>query len=374
MVQKQSASSGGWGVIRTLLVGGGFTAVVVVLLLWLAGTFSPKIGPTAAHRAVAAGRPVPDAARLVEVRVLRTPTMETAVGTIEAVHETQLGSKLLAKVVAVNVVAGQAVSRGEVLIQLDDEDLRAQLRQAEAGARAAQAHLGQAQIDYDRIKRLYDTANASKVEFDRAQTALEAATAELERAAQARAEAETRLAYATISSPFDGRVIEKHVEEGDMVRPGHALVSLFDPTRMQLVASVRESLTQRLAVGQSIGVRVDALGKACQGEISEIVPEAETSSRTFQVKVTGPCPAGVYTGMFGRLLIPLDEEEVVVIPRAAVRRVGQLDIVDVAEEAEDGAVLRRRVVQLGRGFGEDIQVLSGLQAGERVAVLHSQGA
>ena len=68
--------------------------------------------------------------------------------------------------------------------------------------------------------------------------------------------------------------------------------------------------------------------------------------------------------MFGRLLIPLDQEKVLVIPHAAVRRVGQLQIVDVA----DGAVLRRRIVQLGRSFGDDVEVLAGVRAGERVAV------
>jgi multidrug efflux pump subunit AcrA (membrane-fusion protein) len=80
--------------------------------------------------------------------------------------------------------------------------------------------------------------------------------------------------------------------------------------------------------------------------------------------------------MFGRLLIPLDEEEVLVIPQAAVRRVGQLDIVEVAEGAEAAGgssvsappMLRRRVVQLGRQFGDQVQVLSGLRVGEKVAL------
>jgi multidrug efflux pump subunit AcrA (membrane-fusion protein) len=108
--------------------------------------------------------------------------------------------------------------------------------------------------------------------------------------------------------------------------------------------------------------------------VSEIVPEAQSASRTFAVKVTGPCPPGVYSGMFGRLLIPLGDEDVLVIPRAAVRRVGQLDIVDVAEPAggaPDGKgrlVLRRRIVQLGRDFDDQVQVLSGLRVDEQVAL------
>jgi len=162
---------------------------------------------------------------------------------------------------------------------------------------------------------------------------------------------------------MSGIIVDKQVEAGDTVAPGQVLLTLFDPTRMQLIASVRESLTQRLEVGQTIGVRVDAIDKTCEGQISEIVPEAEAASRSFQVKVTGPCPPGIYSGMFGRLLIPLDEQEVLVIPATAVRQVGQLHLVDVAEDD----VLRRRTVQVGRLFGDDVEILSGLRAGERVA-------
>ena len=94
------------------------------------------------------------------------------------------------------------------------------------------------------------------------------------------------------------------------------------------------------------------------------MPEADAESRTFAVKVTGPCPPGVYAGMFGRLTIPLDAMEVLVVPADAVRRVGQLDIVDVAAEG----TLSRRAVRLGRRIEGRVEVLSGLREGERVAV------
>jgi hypothetical protein len=111
-------------------------------------------------------------------------------------------------------------------------------------------------------------------------------------------------------------------------------------------------------------VQIDSFNKQCLGTISEIVPEAESSSRAFQVKVTGPCPDGMYSGMFGRILIPLDEKQVLVIPRQAVQTVGQLDLVDVATQ---GAV-SRRAVRLGQTIGQDVEVLSGLREGEQVQV------
>jgi len=358
------------GLVLRIAAAAGFAVAVVLLMLWLAGHFHPKV--TDQMPAVAAGAATRPAEGLstVPVRLRTVPRIESAVGTIRATHEAAVASKVLARVVEVNVQAGQRVEKNQVLVRLDDADLRARLEQTRAAVEAARARRDRAQIDYDRIKRLYEQAAASKTEYDQATIALRAAEAELERARHAQREAETILDYATIRSPFDGVVIDKLVEPGDTVRPGQVLLRLYDPSRMQLVARVRESLTRRLAVGQTIGVSIDALHLQCEGRISEIVPEAEAASRTFSVKVTGPCPPGVYSGMFGRLQIPLDPEQVLVIPRNAVRRVGQLDLVDVVT----GGRVQRRAVQLGRHFDNDVEVLSGLRAGERVVVPQSTDA
>jgi RND family efflux transporter MFP subunit len=348
--------------IGSILKAAGFTlvmlAAVVGLMMWLMGYFHPKVS----RGGQAARRPV-DAAQLVSVRSIRVPVHESAVGTVRPVHEAALAAKILARVVAVNMTAGKPVTKGDVLVVLDDEDLKARQQQAAAALESARAARDQAKVEYDRVQALIKDNAAAAIEVERTTTALRSAEAESSRAEQLLKEADTVLAYAKITSPFTGIVVDKRVNVGDTARPGDVLATLYDPTHMQLVARVRESLTYRLKVGQSIPVEVAAVGHPCQGEVSEIVPEAQTASRSFEVKVTGPCPPGVYAGMFGRLLIPLDEEEVVVIPRRVVERVGQLDMVDVA----DGTVLRRRVVQLGRELGEDVQVLSGLKAGELVA-------
>lgn len=346
------------------LVALGLVAGVVVIMMWLMGVFHPKIGSDPA--AVAdrpAGRPVGDVS-LAEAHFIRVPAVETAVGTIRAVHESSVASKILARVVAVHIRAGDRVEKGQVLIELDDADIRARRDQSVAALTAARAALNQARIEHDRIQRLFDDNAASRIELDRVVTALESAEAEVRRAEHLREEAETILDHATIRAPLDGVVIEKHVEVGDTARPGDVLANLYDPTRMQLVARVRESLAHRLEVNGTVRVHIDAIDFTCDGLVSEIVPEAEAISRTFSVKVTGPCPPGVYSGMFGRLMIPLDEEELLVIPEAAVRRVGQLDMVEVA----DGDVLVRRAVQLGRHIEGQVEVLAGLRPGERVAL------
>jgi RND family efflux transporter MFP subunit len=274
-----------------------------------------------------------------------------------------VASKLLARIIEAPIRAGDQVQRGDLLVRFDDSELQARLSQAEAAVEAARARKESARISFEGVRSAFERQAASQNEVDRQRAALSAAEADFQQARQALREATTVLDEATVEAPIDGVIIDKQVEVGDTVIPGQVLLTLFDPTRMQLVATVRESLTERLSVGQSVSVTVEALGKSCPGTVSEIVPEAETASRAFTVKVTGPCPSGVYSGMFGRLLVPLDDEAVVLIPAAAVRRVGQLDVVEVAHDD----VLRRRVVELGRTFGDEVEVLSGLRPGERIA-------
>ena len=338
-----------------------FTAVVVIPILWLAGKFSPKVPM---DPAVSPATQSDVAGRVVPVRVIIRPLSESAVGTIRAVHKTTIGSKLLSRVVEVNLKAGGKVRKGDILIRLDDSDLRARLQQANAAVASAEAVRTQAIADERRYAQLVKSRTISREEYDRVVATLQSAEANLRRAQAAVRETQATLDWATIRSPINGVVIDKKVHTGDMVTPGQQLVTLFDPTQMQLVASVRESLAHELQLGQSIDVQIKGLRKRCSGKISEIVPEAQSASRSFQVKVTGPCPPGIYTGMFGRIFIPLADEQVLVIPRRAVQSVGQLQLVDVFDDGKAA----RRAIRTGRTFGDDIEVLSGLHKGEQVVL------
>jgi membrane fusion protein (multidrug efflux system) len=354
-----------WGSRAAILLV--FAVGVTVLLLWLAGKFAPKVSMQV-ERVWASEEAT--SGNVAEARQMRLPLVESAVGTIRPVHETTIGAKLLARVVEVNLKAGQVVKSGDVLMRLDDTDLRAKRRQAEAVLNAAEAALIQAESDANRSTSLLKSNAVSRQEHERAFTAVRSAEAELCRAKESINEIQATLDWATIRSPIGGIVIDKKIDVGDMVTPGQMLATLFDPKQMQLVASVRESLAHRLKVGQPIEVQIESFHKQGIGTISEIVPEAEPSSRAVQVKVTGPCPDGIYSGMFARILIPLDEEQVLVIPHQAVQSVGQLDLVSVATH---GAV-SRRAVRLGRTIGADVEVLSGLREGEWVQMPVNTGS
>ncbi|MFO0866187.1 MAG: efflux RND transporter periplasmic adaptor subunit [Gemmataceae bacterium] len=363
--QAPSPTRGNAWIGKTLFIGA--TIVVLTLaLMFLAGVFHRKI-PSEPH---GRAKVDPTSLNLAEIRSIRRPRYETAVGTIRAVHEAGVASRVLARVVEVNVKAGQPVQQGDVLFRLDDADLQARFKQAEAALTAAKANREQAASEMNRAQSLWLSKAIAASEYDRAGTTLRTADAELARATQGVQESQALLSYATIKSPMAGIIVDKKAEVGDTAVPGQVLATVYNPGKMQLVASVRESLALRLKVGQKVPGRLESLDQECEATISEIVPEAQSSSRSFIVKATGPCPSGVYSGMFGRLSIPLDEEEIIVVPAGAVQRVGQLEMIRVFQ---DGQVMRRSI-RTGRLLGEQIEVLAGARPGEKLVVgSHEEG-
>ena len=336
------------------------TAVVTLMLLFLAGVFHSKVP----SESVAEVTRSAEGLKTVAARLLKRTRYETAVGTVKPVHESSVASKLLAKVTETDVIAGQTVSQGDILVKLDDSDLQSRLKQAEAALTSVEVNRDQAATEFARAKKLQEKNAISKADFDRAESTSKGAESAVEQAKHAVHETQIMLDYATIRSPMNGTIVDKRVEVGDTVGPGQVLLTLFDPTHMQMVASVRESLAMNLKPGQLLPTRLDSLDIDCEATISELVPEADVGSRSFTVKVTGPCPAGAYSGMFGRLKLPLEDEHVLVVPKSAIRRIGQLTMVDVVRDN----VVHRRNVRIGRTLDGDMEILSGLSIGELVVV------
>jgi len=331
-----------------------------LLLALLAGVFHPKV----TGDGVEVGREVPTSGEVVTAVRIRRPRFESAVGAIEPIHKSSVAAKILAKVLEVNATAGQRVDAGDVLVRLDDQDLQSRLRQAEAQSDVATAEAKQARADFGRAQRLLEENAISQSEYETAATAVQTRDAELQRAARAIDESKVMLDYATLRAPYNGVVVDKQVQQGDTVIPGQTLLTLYDPDHMQLVANVRESLANKLQIGQVVAAKLESMDEQCSATVREVVPQADLGSRSFQVKVSGPCPPGIYSGMFGRILLPLEDEELTVIPVAAVRQIGQLTVVEVVELGE----LVRRNVQLGRTIDEGAEVLAGIQPGEQVWV------
>lgn len=342
--------------------------LMATLLAWLMGAFRHRLAPVSAP-AIAIWH-VDAAAPRYKVALASVPRTETAVGSIRAVHETQVAARLLGRIRVLTIErAGQMVQQGEVLAELESADLTATVEQARAARKAAQAQRDRLQLDLSRTRELVTSGVASQARLDQDQAAFAAAQAELERAEQVLTGAESALGFATVRAPIGGIVVDKKVSLGDVVLPGQVLCTLYDPTRLQLVASVREELAGRLTVGQDVDVTLDALGKSCRGTVSEVVPQAQARTRSFEVKVTGPCQPGAVTGMFGRLHVPLGTRDELRVPARALVSVGQLDFVYVAGA---GDTVARRYVRLGRRSEAEaqaeaqVEVLAGLEPGEVV--------
>jgi RND family efflux transporter MFP subunit len=340
---------------------GGAVAVLIILILWMAGVFSGKIPPGVAEvemQVAPADAPVALVARTV------IPVIEEAAGTVQAERRTLISSRIVAAIRELRVAAGAQAEAGDVLIVLDDRELVARAAEARRAAEAAAAARARIEADFRRAQELLRTGVVSRSEFDQAESAFKVADADLERARQALQAAEVALSYTEIRAPVSGRVVDRLADPGDTALPGQPLLALYDPSALRIEVPVRESLVTQLKVGDRLQVRLGGDPSAIDGTVDEIVPQAEAGSRTFLVKVGLPKRNGIYTGMFGRVLIPAGQRERILVPQASVRRVGQLAFVDVV--ARDRAVARR-LVTLGPTVPPDrLEVLSGLRAGETV--------
>jgi RND family efflux transporter MFP subunit len=351
----------GRGRFSTLLRVGLSVTTIVILMFWILGAFR--------RGAIRAGKqpaPVESLAGLAtqKAAIQAIPSVIEAVGTVQAEQLAAVTSRVVANIVEMRVSAGQPVSGGDVLVALDDRELRHRLEQARDAVQSAEATLAQAQSDYKRDQPLFDQQVIPAYDFEHTQTNLKTAEANLHRLQQAEREAEVNLSYATIRSPFTGMVVDRLANQGDLAAPGKPLLTMYEQGRLWLEANVPEELMDRVHLGQVLPLRIDAVGRPMQGRVVEIVPSSDPSSRTVRVRARLSETREIVPGMFGRLLLPMQPERVLTVPATALIRAGQLTMVDVVSDGR----LQRRTVQLGRVIGNQFEVLSGLAAGETVVL------
>jgi RND family efflux transporter MFP subunit len=270
----------------------------------------------------------------------------------------------LARIEDVRVRAGDDVKEGDVLVVLDGRDLAARASEAEQALTASESELALARKERARIESLFAQGVATRRDVDRAVSADQVASAEVQRAQQRLRDTRVGLSNAELRSPGSGRVVDRLAEPGDTAAPGTPLLRIYDPGVLRLEAPVRESLARFLSVGQSLPVYVEAIQESLDGVVEEIVPYAEPGARSFLVKVRLPPQNLLFPGMFGRVEIPAGEGRRVLVPAAGVQRIGQLELVDVA--TADGRLERRLVTTAESDAEGKLEVLSGLAAGERV--------
>jgi RND family efflux transporter MFP subunit len=306
------------------------------------------------------------------------PDYIEATGSVRAAQSAQLASQVMGTITRVNVHEGDRVHRGQVLIAIDEAQPRAAYQSATAGLQASQQAIAAADADYtlaestmQRYQVLYDKKSVSPHEYDEVKAKLVAAKARRDAAhansAQAEAnvaEANTAVGFTRIRAPFDGLVTAKLVDAGAMAAPGIPLLVVEDPSRFRLEAVVDESQVAAVQLGASVPVVLDSLGtQTITGKVVQIVPAADPTTRTFTVKIDLPANPQIRSGLFGRARFPRGERESILVPQTALLRRGQLDAIYVVGQDE---VAGLRYVTLGKPNGSDVEVLSGLDNGERI--------
>jgi RND family efflux transporter MFP subunit len=343
------------------------------------------------ERRAAQPQTAPVAVNVAAVATQDWPTSYEATGTIRARTTATISSKVMGYVQQVSAQVGDHVREGQVLITLEARDLDANLRRAEAGraevesaipelenaTAAAKANLDLAQSTFKRMEELAAKKSISNQELDEASGRLKAAQANYDMVRSRRAQVTSKMAtvdqeiraagimrdYSKMSAPFSGVVITRTVEPGNLATPGVPLLTLEQDGRYRLEASVDESKLSSVRVGQAVEAVLEA-DRKLNARVAEIVPSVDAASRTYIVKLDLPATPHLRTGMFGRAIFPLGTQKIVAIPQGALMERGQLQSVYVVEDG----VAHTRLVTTGRRAGGAVEVLSGLNAGDKVVL------
>ena len=304
-----------------------------------------------------AGADLPPArVRLAVVRAEALPSFAECTGTVRPQRSAQLAAKVMGTIAEMPVVLGQRVRAGDLLARIAADEIAARLAQA-------QSQLSTARRDLERERELLaksaSTPETVKDLEDRFTAALAAVR-----------EAEAMLGYTALRAPFDGVIARKLADVGDLASPGQPLLQIEGADEFRVEADLPDSLAAGLAPGARLAVEIPSRGAAFDGELTELSSAADPGAHTVLAKVRVPAGVTARSGEFARVRIAGAPVAALMVPASAVATVGQLQRVFVARG--DGRA-GLRLVRAGAARGERVEILSGLEDGERVVVAPPPG-
>jgi RND family efflux transporter MFP subunit len=312
---------------------------------------------------------------VTEVRTL--PQERLWDGVVEAVNQATLSAQTAGRVVELPYDVDDFVPADAVVVRFTDVEQRSAQRSASAQLAAAEAAAKEAEADFQRITEIYARRLVAKAELDRATARRDATRATLEAArAQLQAAAE-QADYTVVRSPYSGIVTERHVQLGETVRPGQPLISGLSLGELRLqvsvpqsdVAAIREHAAAAVVLDGASGERIEATGVT-------VFPYADPATHSYRVRVDLPAQeTGLHPGATVKVAFVIGEREQLLIPVSALIKRGEINAAYVLAEAGDGkATLQLRQLRLGQRIGDQVEVLSGLTSGERIALEPLQAA
>lgn len=284
-------------------------------------------------------------------------------GTVEAVSRATVSAETSGRVAEILYDIDDFVEAGAVIMRFTDTEQRAALGNAEGALREAEARHAEAASEHERIASMFANGTVARARYDQAQANLDAAAARLDSARASAASARERLAYTVVRAPYAGIVSERHVEVGELVRPGEPLMSGLSLHEIRVSVDVPQSMVDPIRLlGRA---RVYAGGHAIDAEKLTFFPVADPATRTFRVRVH--LPAGsvtLYPGVFVKVGFAIGETDRLLVPATAIVHRSELTAVYVVS-GDDEVTLRQ--IRTGGTYGGRVEILAGLSAGETIA-------
>ena len=312
----------------------------------------------------------------------------TATGTIEAVTTVEVGTQVSGIIDKIYVDYNSPVKRGQVIAELEKTNLVSELNSANSNLQGARSDLNYQQANYNRQRTLFEKGLISANDFESARLALEQAQSVLSQRQEAVNKARTNLGYATITSPIDGIVLSKAVEEGQTVASSFNTPTLFtivkDMTDMRVIADVDEADIGEVREGQRVTYTVDAYpSEVFQGTVTQVRNEATTTNNvvTYEVVISAPNPdLKLKPGLTANVTVyTLEQPNVVSVPSKALRFTPTKEMLQPGQKIVDcnakkklwvreGNTFKAYGVSVGISNGTRTQIVSGIKEGTEVIV------
>ncbi|QXP65954.1 efflux RND transporter periplasmic adaptor subunit [Polaribacter sp. AHE13PA] len=297
-----------------------------------------------------------------------TPFLSVS-GKIEATNSADLSTRMMGYVKNVHVNVGDKVRKGQLLVSINNTDLQAKKGQVNAGITQAKTAFTNAEKNYNRFKNLYESKSVTQKEMDDMTANYQMAKAGLESANQMKNEINAQFAYSNITAPFSGVITSKNIEVGDMANPGMPLISLEAPDEFEVIAMVPETEISQIKKGTTVNILVKSMDKTLKGKVTEVSTSAKNTGGQYLVKINlDKTEVSILSGMFATVQFPVERKtasELVLIPTDAIVTNGQLSGVYTVSETNTAML---RWLRLGRTYGNNVAVLSGLNADESYIV------
>ena len=310
----------------------------------------------------------------------------TATGTIEPVTSVDVGTQVSGVISKLYVDYNSVVKAGQVIAELDRTNLMSELSSAQASLKSAQSELDYQKTNYERYKALYDKGLISANDFEQARLSYVQAQQRTRQQKESVKKAQTNLGYATITSPIDGVVLSKEVEEGQTVASSFSTPTLFkiarDLTDMRVIADVDEADIGDVKEGQRVTFTVDAFpDDTFEGQVTQVRQEATTESNvvTYEVVISAPNDdLKLKPGLTANVVIfTMEAKDVLAVPSKALRFTPREAMLNSDETITDtdakekvwvkeGSNLKAVAVETGMTNGTLTQITKGLKPGTHV--------